>query len=70
MTNFDKLVVYFEKFPGVGVRQARRFAFHVLTMKPEQVNEFSHLVSSLPTSVIECALCHRFFSANANGSKI
>ncbi len=70
MTNFDKLVVYFEKFPGVGVRQARRFAFHVLTMKPEQVNEFSHLVSSLPTSVTECALCHRFFSANANGSKI
>ncbi len=70
MINFDKLVAYFEKFPGVGARQAKRFAFHVLTMKPEQVSEFSHLISSLPTSVAECALCRRFFSANAGGSKI
>ena len=70
MINFDKLVAYFEKFPGVGARQAKRFAFHVLTMKPEQVSEFSHLISSLSTSVTECALCRRFFSANAGGSKI
>ena len=62
MTNFDKLVVYFEKFPGVGVRQAKRFAFHVLTMKHEQVTELADLISSLSNSVTECASCHRFFS--------
>lgn len=62
MTTFDKLVAYFEKFPGVGVRQAKRFAFHVLTMKREQVNELSDLISSLSNSVTECLICHRFFS--------
>ena len=62
MTKFEKLVVYFEKFPGVGARQAKRFAFHVLTMKPEQVAEFSDLVSSLSNSVVECKFCHRFFT--------
>jgi recombination protein RecR len=70
MTTFDKLVVYFEKFPGVGVRQAKRFAFHVLTMKREQVSEFSDLISSLSNSVTECVFCHRFFSVNNNGSKV
>lgn len=69
MTNFDKLVAYFEKFPGVGVRQAKRFAFHVLTMKTEQVNEFIRLVSSLPATVTECVSCHRFFSTNIGVSR-
>ncbi len=62
MINFDKLVAYFEKFPGVGARQAKRFAFHVLTMKREQVAELSDLISSLSNSVTECVFCHRFFS--------
>ncbi len=62
MTNFEKLVAYFEKFPGVGARQAKRFAFHILTMKREQVTELSDLISSLVNSVTECAFCHRFFS--------
>ncbi len=64
MTAFEKLVVYFEKFPGVGVRQAKRFAFHVLTLRSEQVDEFSHLITSLSHSVSECVDCHRFFSPN------
>lgn len=62
MTPLDKLIAYFEKFPGIGGRQAKRFAFHVLTLKPEQVEELASLITSLPQSVNECASCHRFFS--------
>jgi len=62
MTSLDKLVAYFEKFPGVGVRQARRFAFHILTLNKANVAELADLITSLPQSVIECESCHRFYS--------
>lgn len=68
MSPFDKLVVYFEKFPGVGLRQARRFAFHVLTLKSEQTAELSELISSLNKAMTECHSCHRFFSTNYNNN--
>lgn len=63
MSTLDKLVAYFEKFPGIGGRQAKRFAFHILTMPEADVEELAKLISSLKTVVTECASCHRFFSA-------
>ena len=62
MTPLDKLITYFEKFPGTGLRQAKRFAFHVLTLRPEQVQELAELITTIQNSVIECVSCHRFFS--------
>lgn len=62
MTPLEKLISYFEKFPGIGVRQAKRFAFHILTLRKEQVEELSQLIVSLPQAVSECVECHRFFS--------
>ena len=62
MTPLDKLIAYFEKFPGIGGRQAKRFAFHILTLKREQVEELAELITSLQTSVAECSECRRFFS--------
>ena len=67
MSNLDKLTTYFEKFPGIGGRQAKRFVFHLLTLDPGSLAEISNLVSSLHTTVIECASCHRFFS-NSGGT--
>lgn len=67
MTNLEKLIQQFERFPGVGARQAKRFAFHILTLPKSEVEELSRLVSTLSTSVIECRDCHRFFSANHTG---
>ncbi|OIP77302.1 MAG: hypothetical protein AUK16_02155 [Parcubacteria group bacterium CG2_30_44_11] len=65
MTNLDKLIKQFERFPGIGARQAKRFAFHILTLPPEEVEELSRLISTLPLSVTECTRCHRFFSAHS-----
>ena len=64
MSNLDKLIQHFEKFPGIGGRQAKRFAFHLLTLDPSSVSEISELIATLQTSVVECASCHRFFSKN------
>ena len=62
MNDLDKLITLFESFPGVGGRQAKRFAFHVLTMKDIDVRDLSALIASIKGSVVECDSCHRFFS--------
>jgi recombination protein RecR len=64
MNNLDKLIKLFEGFPGIGGRQARRFAFYVLTLPDAEVSELASLIMSLKSSVVECASCHRFFSSN------
>jgi recombination protein RecR len=62
MSDLDKLINLFESFPGIGARQARRFAFHVLTMSDADNVELAQLITSIKTSVAECESCHRFFS--------
>lgn len=62
MNNLDKLITYFENFPGIGARQARRFAFHLLTLEPQKINELADLIKNLQNTVAECEACHRFYT--------
>lgn len=62
MSPFDSLTRYFERFPGIGGRQARRFVFHLLTMPHEDVATFSELIKNIHTNVITCPSCFRFHS--------
>lgn len=68
MNDLDKLIRLFEGFPGIGARQARRFAFHILTLRDEDTQELSQLISRLRSSVVECVSCHRFFSQNGGSA--
>jgi len=68
MNDLDKLIRLFEGFPGVGARQARRFAFHILTLGGQDTQELSELIARLRSSVVECASCHRFFSQNGGNA--
>lgn len=68
MSNLDKVISYFEQFPGVGARQARRFAFQILTMPKADVEELATLIASLQGSVVECHSCHRFFAQNGGSA--
>jgi len=65
MNTLDSLIRYFETFPGVGARQAKRFAFHVLRMGEADVKEFARLIETIKQRVTECVSCHRYF-ANEN----
>lgn len=64
MSNLDKLIEHFEEFPGVGARQARRFAFHILTLSPDTITDIAALITNLQSTVQECTSCHRFFARN------
>lgn len=64
MSDLDKLITLFETFPGIGGRQARRFAFHVLTLNDDDTNELSKLIKNLKETVTECRSCHRYFATS------
>lgn len=68
MTILERLVEHFERFPGVGARQAKRFAFHLLTEEHAQREEFAELIKNIHTNVVECQSCFRFFARNGSGT--
>lgn len=68
MNPLDKLITHFESFPGVGARQAKRFAFHILTLSETDSSELVNLISSTRSSVVECKSCHRFFNRHQSES--
>lgn len=62
MNPLEKLIRHFERFPGIGSRQAKRFAFHLLTLGHDEVAELSELIRTIRTNVVECPSCCRFHS--------
>jgi recombination protein RecR len=68
MNTLESLIKYFEDFPGVGARQARRFAFHLLTLPETETKQLAELITALPNTVMECESCRRFFTPNGNGN--
>jgi len=70
MSNLDKLIAKFEKFPGIGGRQAKRFAFHVLMMPETEADELGSLIGQLRHSVMQCASCQRYFANQSAGNTL
>lgn len=65
MNVIDRLTEIFSKFPGVGIRQARRFVYFLLTAQPQYVDELVSVLSFLRKKVRQCPLCYRFFEENS-----
>lgn len=68
MTTLEKLIKHFERFPGIGGRQARRFAHHLLLESPANIRELSELISQIQDTVSECVSCFRFYARNGSGN--
>jgi len=68
MTSLEKLIKHFERFPGIGSRQARRFAYHLLKETDEEITELSNLILHIKEEVTRCDQCFRFFAKNGGGS--
>lgn len=66
MTSLERLIKHFERFPGIGGRQAKRFAFHLLTLPQSDVQDLAELIQSIRTSVAMCPSCNRFHSMYLN----
>jgi recombination protein RecR len=62
MDTLEKLIEEFKKFPGIGPRQARRFAYHILHLDQDSAAHLGSLVGKLKTGISVCSRCFRFFS--------
>jgi len=55
----EKLVEEFARFPGVGPRQAKRFAYYLLTRNEEKLKSFTESLLKARKSVAHCGSCGR-----------
>jgi recombination protein RecR len=62
----EELARAFERFPGIGPRQARRFVFHLLGASSGDRSRIADLVSHLADEVRQCTECHRFSTGGAS----
>ncbi len=68
MDPINKLIEYFSEFPGIGPRQAKRFAYFLLTKNTSYLDELCRNISSLRQSIRTCTECRRFYSGETNDS--
>ncbi len=61
MSPIDRLSALFEKFPGIGPRQARRFVQHLLVISPALRLDLAEAVRALGTQTAQCKKCYRWF---------
>src|ERR1039458_83601 len=73
MDPVNKLIELFSEFPGIGPRQARRFAYFILTRNNGFLDEFVRNISAAKKSLRVCSSCQRFFTStntSSNASKM
>jgi recombination protein RecR len=68
MDSLRHLEDIFAHFPGIGPRQARRFAYYLLGKPPAFIREFTSLIGEVKKSSSECPQCHRLFINGAKAS--
>lgn len=54
---FEDVVESFMKLPGVGHKSAQRLAYHLLTMKQDDINSFSKSLLELGNHIKYCKIC-------------
>lgn len=62
MDRVEELSRAFERFPGIGPRQARRFVYYLLARSQTDRNRLAELISRLGDDVRQCPECMRFWS--------
>lgn len=61
MDSIDRLTKLFLRFPGIGERQARRFAYFVLSQESAYVNALAAALKEARSRAYTCARCLRIF---------
>lgn len=65
MDTLERLQVIFQKFPGIGPRQAQRFVQYLLRTSPAVRRELIEAIQGLGGSVRRCTECMRFHTGSA-----
>ncbi len=57
----NKLIEYFLKFPGIGPRQAKRFAYFLAMQDEKFLKDLSGLILGIKEDINQCRSCFRIF---------
>ncbi len=64
MDTVERLAHAFERLPGIGPRQAKRFVYHLLAASPSDRTLFAKLIGALNNDVQQCSECYKFWSGS------
>ncbi len=68
MNSFERLKEIFAHFPGIGPRQAERFAYYLLSKDLGYLEELKSLLGTLKKDVAQCKECMRYFGKKSEGA--
>lgn len=69
MSPIDRLTALFEKFPGIGPRQARRFVQYLLVVSPAVRNDLAEQIRNLGAQTSQCKECYRWYTKEGKGAE-
>jgi len=58
--SIDELAAAFQRFPGIGPRQAKRFVYYLLGAPAQDRKILSDLITRLGSTISQCSMCMRF----------
>jgi recombination protein RecR len=64
MDPIEKLSLIFEKFPGIGPRQAQRFVQYLLRSSPTARRDLAESIRALSNAVHQCPSCMRYHASD------
>lgn len=62
MTPFERLEKHFAKFPGIGKRQAKRFAYFVVQSNPDFITQLQNDILETRKTVKLCPISFQYFT--------
>jgi len=70
MDSIGRLTALFEKFPGIGPRQARCFVQYLLTANPAVRQELAENIKALAAQTNQCKKCYRWYAKGEGSSTL
>ena len=62
----EDLSAAFNRFPGIGPRQAKRFVYHLLAVPQSDRARLADLIANIGADVQQCRMCMRFAPVNTD----
>ena len=62
--SIQNLIAQLGSLPGIGGKSAQRLAFHILSMKDEEVNALADAIKDAHRLTVRCSLCQNFTDSN------
>jgi len=60
MKALEKIITLFRRFPGVGPKQAERFALYVVKTPDSQIEELVEALRAVKSTVVYCRECYNY----------